>query len=466
MADGPLGARGACWQATRKQGPFLLSTANEVLFGGAAGGGKTDAAVIALLGLPDGMVRYPRYRAIVLRRKQKDLKAIADRAKELYPKLYPGTVFKGDYPLRAVFPSGAEVLFSGITKDFEDDVQGHDYQRALWEELCQQADPSNYLYLLSRLRCGWGDLPTRVYATANPIGPGRAWVRKRWRIEAEGGPSHFVARMRDGETGAVSRTERQFIPSRVSDNPHMSKAYIEQLLLLPKVQREALLRGRWDVKVGTFFDEFDPQCHVVPSFDIPSHWIRWRSLDWGFASPFCVLYHAMDPEGTIHTYQEFYGMQKTVDEVAAAMLAFEKEEQRRCPGLRYDISPADPSIWINQGRDRKEPSIGDAFLRAGVVWGKASDTDNSRMSGAMECRQRLRRRKAGLGFGAVVHASCRNWLRTVPELLFDKASIEDVDTTMEDHAYDAWRYGLMRKRIPPDAPVVRPQLALPVGMDW
>jgi phage terminase large subunit len=452
------------WRAHNKQTTFLLSEADELLFGGGGGGGKTDASVVALLDIRQHAVFYPRYRAIVFRRKQKDLKQIYERAKEIYPALYRGVVFKGQYPLVAHFPSGAQILFSGITKDFEDDVQGQEYQRALWEELCQQPDDGNYRYLMSRLRCSWKrDFATRTFATANPIGAGRAWVRKRWRIDGQGSPSHFVALIKDPTTGQSFEQVRQFVPSLAVDNPHLNQSYLQQLALLPKTQQQALRDGRWDVKIGTFFEEFDVAVHSCTSFEIPSHWPRWRSLDWGFASPFCVLYHAMDHDGNIHTYHEFYGTNKTVEEVAAHMREFETQEQRQQPGVRYASSPADPSIWINQGRDRREPSIGDAFAGQGIAWAKATETDNSRVSGAMECRERLRRTKLGLGHGVMIHQKCKHWLRTVPELLFDKQSIEDVDTMMEDHAYDSWRYGLMRRRIPPDAPKVVTKLVLGKG---
>ncbi len=229
------------WRPTSRQAEFLAAPEEEVLYGGAAGGGKTDALVIDALGSQIRAVELPEYRALILRRTFPELKEVVDRTKAIYPLVYPGASYneKGVW----TFPSGARVEFGYI--DRESDVhryQSRQFQYLGWEELAQWPTSTSYMYMLSRLRSpDRMAIPCYVRATCNPDGPGARWIAEHFSIAADGGPTASAT-----ETNG-HRWRKRFIPSRLSDNPHLEgTGYRERLMMLPDQVRRALLDGRWD----------------------------------------------------------------------------------------------------------------------------------------------------------------------------------------------------------------------------
>lgn len=239
---------------------FLSTPAHEALYGGAAGGGKSDALLAEAL----RQVGNPQYRAALLRRTFPELEqsgGLIDRSKDLYPAL------GGDYGEmrhRWSFPSGAHVDFGHMQR--EDDrrkYQGAQYAYVAFDELTHFVEVQ-YLYLFSRCRSPEGaGLRCYVRAATNPGGPGHAWVKRRWAAwldkdhpdPAKAGEIRYYARV-DGEDVEVTRdhTEarsRTFIPAFVWDNPSLSGTdYERNLQLLPLVERKRLLEGDWDIMPG------------------------------------------------------------------------------------------------------------------------------------------------------------------------------------------------------------------------
>lgn len=231
------------WTPTRKQHEFLAAGEDEVLYGGAAGGGKSDALVIDALGLWQGAPNVPLYRALLVRRTFPELRRLMDRAMELYPRVVPGAKFhESEKEWR--FPSGAKVQFGYAEREPDRyQYQGQEFQYIGVDELTQWPTDVVYTYLISRLRAPErANLRCLVRATCNPGGAGHKWVRERWGINNQGDAT--MQHLALGERTWV----RRFIPARLDDNPHLSETgYREQLLMLSEMERRALLDGRWDV---------------------------------------------------------------------------------------------------------------------------------------------------------------------------------------------------------------------------
>lgn len=234
-------------EPTPKQAEFLVTTEREVFYGGAAGGGKSDALLMAAL----QYVHIPGYSALLLRRTYKDLalpQAIMARSHEWLR----GTDAKWkDTDKTWVFPSGATLTFGYL--DTENDkyrYQGAELQFVGFDELTQFTR-TQYLYLFSRLRRLKGSqVPLRMRGAANPGGIGHEWVKQRFLIE---GPEK----------------KRLFIPAGLADNPHLDEEeYKQSLMELDPTTREQLLNGDWDARPpgNKFRREW---FEIIEPYDVP-----------------------------------------------------------------------------------------------------------------------------------------------------------------------------------------------------
>lgn len=239
------------WQPTPKQDEFLSASEFEVLYGGAAGGGKTDGLLIDAMGLQHGGIDKRDYQAIIFRRTFPDLKDIIDRSHEIYGAFNS----KAKYDKSAhvwVWPSGARIEFGFIQRDVERfRYRGRAFQYIGWEEITLWPTSVPYIYLLSRLRtrsAASGEVSTPLYvrATTNPDGPGFKWVKEYWRIDNHGTPTRFDVELTDPERQTVLTRSRRFIPARLSDNPHLDESYRANLMLMGEEEQRALLLGMWE----------------------------------------------------------------------------------------------------------------------------------------------------------------------------------------------------------------------------
>lgn len=448
------------WSPTGKQREFLGASYDEVLYGGSAGGGKTDAMLIDMLGLGQNALNWSRYRAILFRRTFPELSELVDRSRDIYPAIFPGANYvASEHEWR--FPSGAKILFSYMDKD-EDRFrhQGNEYQWVGWDELTHWATPVCYKYLQSRTRSINPEIRCFTRATTNPGGRGHAWVKNYWKIPNDGLGTKFAHVEKIGKHKAV--TFRQFIPAKLDDNPYLSESgYREMLLRLPETERKKLLDGRWDVVEGQFFTIWNPEKHIVKPFEIPKHWPRWRAMDWGSTKPYSVGWYTIDPDGVIYRYRELYGWggeadvgtKESVRQVCQKMHEMEKEEKAK--GIEFRNSPADCSIWYARGEGI---TIAELFKQHGINWRPSKGGAGSRSNGWVVCNQYLE------NGNFKVFDNCKHFIRTVPEMQIDPAKPEDIETKhQEDHVADEFRYSLVSRHKFIKAP---PKLSRPDYMSF
>lgn len=436
------------------QTEFLRRSEFEVLFGGAAGPGKTDCLVAGLA----ADITHPSYHALLLRRTFPQLQEIMDRCWKKYPGA--GGVFKATEK-RWQFPSGAIIDLGHMQhEDDKYNYQGKEYHRIGVDELTQFTE-TQYTYLFSRLRTTDSELQPQILSTTNPGGIGHYWVKERFVSITDHGKTYF-----DPKTGL----SRVFIPATIEDNPTLfdnDPAYLARLEALPAVERMRLREGIWDAFEGQVFVELSQRLHGCPDFEIPPEWERYCVLDWGYAKPFSVGWYAIDYDGILYRYREWYGCKREEKddkdgadtglkmqawEVAKGILDREKGEKVR-------MRIADPSIWHPRPDGRRQESHGATILedmtREGAYFIKA---DNDRLHGKMQVHKRLKvETDVDTTTGEVlgehpmvkVFNSCKGFWRTMPQMREDEKNPEDVDTDQEDHIYDEFRYMCMARPIRP-----------------
>ena len=426
------------------QTKFLASTEQEVLYGGAAGGGKSYSMVA-------DPVRYfnnPHARMLLVRRSTEELRELISVSKQLYPKAVPGIKFM-ERDKTWVAPSGATLWMSYLDRD--DDVMRYQGQAFNWigfDELTQW--PSNYAwsYMRSRLRTTKASgLPLYMRATSNPGGPGHQWVRRHFLDPSAPGEA-FWATDEYGETiqwpkGHTREGEplfkRKFIPATLFDNPYLSEdgMYEANLLSLPEHQRRQLLEGDWDVNEGAAFPEFNRRSHVVEPYEIPNSWTKFRAADYGYGSYTGVVWFAVVPGSEqLVVYRELYVSKVIATDLADMILDIESEES-----IRYGV--LDSSLWHNRGDTG--PSLAEQMIMKGCRWRPSDRSKGSRVAGKNEIHRRLQIDEFTEEPRLVIFNNCTHLISQLPSIPLDKKNPEDVDTHSEDHLYDALRYGVMTR---------------------
>jgi Terminase large subunit, T4likevirus-type, N-terminal len=428
--------RNVIWTPTKRQAEFLAAPEREALYGGSMGGGKTDC----LLACAVSQIENRKHRAIFFRKSFPQLRSAIERSHELFRPL------GGIYNIQTStwkFGSGARIEFAFLDSDSDKfRYLGRQFDTILWDELCEWPNDSPYLYLLSRLRTTKGSgLRLEVRSSGNPLGPGATWVRHRFAVPNDGGASACV----DEATGF----HRRFIPARIDDNVHLlGSDYLKQLQALPSAQRKALLEGRWDCVSGAVFGEFSHSKHVCAPFPIPLTWEIWRACDDGFRAPACVLWmaHDKDLSDAIYVVAELYRNQMTPELMAQRILQIDRTLQIDIGGEVIDNdAPLGGVIDSSAFSDSGMGSRADEMNKLGCRWKPAEKGWNSRLAGISAIHQRLETR-ADRTVGLKIFKNCVNLIRTLPALTYDTANGEDVSQNCEDHAFDALRYGLTRKR--------------------
>ena len=318
-----------------------------------------------------------------------------------------------------------------------------------------------YDFLKTRLRAkkSLGCVPV-VKSASNPGNIGHGWVKKMF---VDAGP-YLEVREQEIYSETLHKTKKirtQYIPSKATENPFITDDYIFELEQKPEALRRALLNGDWDSFEGQVFSEFvnNPEhykdrlwTHVIDPFPIPLDWPRYMSFDYGFSEPFACQWWAISPgrggsEGIAYLYREWYGcvpnkadtgIKLTPTQIMEGILEREEEETRE--NIRV-LRTADSSIFDKDRGDSIADQMAPGYYgrHKGVVFRKC---DKARIAGKMEVHERLRFDQEGKP-GMYIFNTCKDWIRTVPNLPYDEKKREDVDTDAEDHDYDATRYFLM-----------------------
>jgi len=398
---------------TKKQKAFAEATADEILFGGAAGGGKSwgqmaDALLYAL--------RYPRSRQLLLRRTMPELeKTLLRIADELYPpSLF--TYKRGEKT--GVFINGSLLDFGYL--DAEDDV--HRYQGGEWDVIrfdeATHFTAFQYLYLLSRCR-GANPYPKSVRCSGNPGGVGHAFFKERFVDPAPAGMV-FSA---DGGT-------RLYLPAGLDDNRFLTAAdpgYRRRLSMLPDRERRMLLDGDWDLSAGARFSRFDTARHVAEPFQLPRAWRRYRAIDYGLDRLSC-LFAAVSPDGRVYVYREVSASDLTIGEAAALMRSRTYDEE-----IYATLAPDD--LWSRGQESGKSRAL--LFADAGVPLTRVS---RDRAAGFAAIDAWLAPREDGRPT-LTIFSNCEGLLHDLPLLQIDPDKPDDVLTEPHEitHAPDALR---------------------------
>lgn len=438
------------WEPQPRQAAFIDCPADDVGFGGARGGGKSDAVIGDWLDHEDIYAQHAV--GMAFRRERTQLTELIERARSVLVPLghkwhEQDKYFRG--------PKGGRLRFTYLERDADADAyQGHSYSRLYPEEMGTFPSEAPINKLQATLRSGNG-VPCQMKGTCNPGGPGHQWVKARYRLDTNplGFETYQFEFINPFTKKKITKT-RVFIPSKVTDNIYLGDDYVANLFQVgsPQLVR-AWLEGDWSIVEGAFFPEFSAEKHILAPFEIPADWLRFRSGDWGSARPFSIGWWAVVPDdyqlsdgrilprGAIVRYREWYGasapnvgLKMTAEDVGAGIRQREGNDR-----IAYGVM--DPSAFKTDGG----PSIVERMMKF-VTFRPA---DNSRVAkhGAIGGWDQVRARLKGDGERPMIYffATCRDSIRTLPALQHDQSRAEDVDTEGEDHAPDEIRYGCMSR---------------------
>jgi hypothetical protein len=406
----------------QKEALDALYSSRFVLYGGARGGGKSrwlrwSAAdyLVAMhqdLGLRDVHVglfceTYPDLR-------DRQVGKISIEFPEWLGKLADTKENGLSFKLHESFGSGVIALRN---LDDPSKYQSAEFAAEFIDELTKTT-VETFNILRGSLR--WPGVSHTVFAGGtNPGGVGHAWVKSYW-IDGV-----FPIEMR------ALAPQFKFIQSLPSDNPTLDATYWADLNSLPPNLRRAWVEGDWTVFSGMAFPGWSAD-HIIPDFDIPAYWPRTIGIDWGYSKPFAAVWIATNPDnGRRYIYRELYAPELT-DQQQARLIA------SHCEGEQIRARYADPAMWTKRTQQSVITSTADVYSQNGV---HLLPGDNDRVGGKRKVDRLLMALPDGMP-GIQVFRSCVNWIRTFPTLVYDKYQVEDVDSSQDDHLFDATKYGL------------------------
>lgn len=431
------------WKPFLRQEQFisLPFTIFEALYGGAAGGGKTDT--LLMLPLCYKFYEHPRFKGIIFRRTYKELELeVIVRSQQIYP-TFGATYNKNNK--QWIFPSGASLWFGHA--EHEEDKRKYDsaqFQFAGFDELTSFPE-SIYSYIAySRMRTADTNLPIIVRSATNPGNVGHTWVRNKFILPCPDGGKII----KDMKTGL----SRIFIPSQVSDNPYIDSDYVKRLNMLPHAERQAKLYGDWFSFTGQVFTNFrsepligdpDHYRHVVEPFNIPPYWPKFIAIDWGYSANTAVLWAALSPQGQVFIYREFQ-INKTdistwakivrdmtpqtevIQQVYICKSAFQNTGRASIAQLFKEFSGFNP-IPTDNSRNSRVP--GKILIQEGLlipdyeITGRSLSNPNGRLYPKIQ-----------------IFNSCKKLIDIIPQCIYDKNNTEDVMEFQGDDMYDCFRY--------------------------
>jgi hypothetical protein len=436
--------------------------ANEVLYGGAAGGGKSYLlrAIACIFA-----VECPGVSIYLFRRKVKDLVATHLRGAMSFPFMLSDFINDGLVNINKSnniieFENKSNITLAHIQHESDlDNYLSAEIHICLFDEATTFL-PKMIRFIRSRVRLGSLEIPEHlksvlpfiVYGT-NPRGPAHHFFKSGW-VDAEEPEVVFKAPINDGGM------RRKFIPALLKDNPSLTEndpEYANRLMGLgdPDVVK-AYLDGDWTVVEGAALPKFSRVSHVKKAIPVPKGWKIKRCYDYGYSAPYSVLFYAISTgesdrefnpvKGSVVIIAEIYGddgnengLKEDVAITARKIKTFESEmEWRVFPG------PADNSIFSKE----QGPSIAETMAGKGISWETSDKTPGSRINGLAECRKLIHNSIALVQEkpGLYVFDTCPRLIQHLSDLQTDDRTGEDVDTTGQpDHDWDVLRYIVLDK---------------------
>ena len=432
--DGQPAVRIAWAPQPGQQHKLVTCPYDEILFGGARGGGKSDGV------LGKWAIKAQRYgegfNGVFFRKEMPQADDLIERAKEVYLPL--GAEWR-EQSRQFRMVGGGRIRFRPLENVVDaSKYQGQNLSDCAVEESGNYEDPKAIDMLWGALRSRLG-VPVQLILTANPGGVGQQWIKQRYIDPAPRGMTPLIRKLSNG-----AQHRFIYIPSRIQDNRILLEkdpTYINRLHLVgsPELVR-AWLEGDWNVIAGAFFPEFSADRHIMAPRALPDHWARFRSFDWGSARPFAVHWWAVSDgsvpdiaRGCLVCYREWYGMKPgepnvglrmTAEQVAVGIRDRERDDPRPKDGGFVGV--ADPAIFAEDGG----PSIASRMTQAARIVFRPADNKRVPQRGAMGGWDQVRARLIGDADGkpmVVFFSTARDVIRTLPAMQHDASRAEDID---------------------------------------
>ena len=450
-----------------KQQRALMSKAQEILYGGAAGSGKSYMMRVLAIAL---CMEIPNVKVFLFRRMYKELYINHVYSPDGFLVMLKPFIDSGDVVFNKSdgvvnFYNGAQIYLCHC--QHENDINqylGAEIHILLIDEATQFTEKM-IRFIRTRVRLGGLNVPQRwketlpkiIYGT-NPGGISHSYFKRGFVTHGEG--HIFKAPANDGGMS------REFVPAKSRENVVMLRNdpnYDQRIMGLGDDRlAQAYLEGNWDLEEGNAFsDLWDPGIHVIQSIVVPRTWKIDRSHDYGYSAPAATLYHAESdgtaviindrevhlPRKSVVTFSELYladkedkGLRLLPNEIGARM-----HEHEFHAGLRNRTQPgpADSSIF---DKDKGMSSIHDEYVKKGVRFTRADKRPGSRERGFLLCRQRLKAaaKRDMENPWWLVHRNCINTIAQIPELPISPENPQDVHSGANDHIYDSVRYKMLQ----------------------
>lgn len=415
---------------------FLSCPADEIFFGGQAGGAKSEGLCISAIGGPDqNIFNNPNWKVLMVRRTFPELEnSLISRLRVLIER--PGYGKYDGVKHQLSVPGGGVIRFRHIGN--EDDLskfQSDEYVRIIFDELTTFTKRM-YLYLFSRLRSRDAKIKPTIRSASNPGNLGHVWVKDRFITGKK--PMDIIETKVTLPDGRVTTWSQCFIPSAVFDNKFLMESdplYARRLMELPEVEKQAFLYGNWDIFSGKFFPEFSEE-HMIDDFDVPQSWPVWLALDWGYRTKCAVLFFTENPDThEVYLFHELYVSLIRAEAVAEMIKGYLGARFTNLKGLytdkRVKIQDDDTSI-----------STQEKFAFAGLYF---QVVDTARENGWHRMRELLMKDKEGKP-SFFIFRSCQNFCRVITEMVHDPNHPEDLDKRSEAHLMDCCRYFAVSRR--------------------